>query len=73
MLFRLAEILRPEQLGQTGDLRSVTGRAPDELDGAIEVLLRVGSTLHLDQRYFCGGLSSHANGRYHRVCARNLK
>jgi hypothetical protein len=48
MVLRLAEILRPEELRQTNDLRALLGRFAHPRDRFGEVGLRLGAALHLD-------------------------
>jgi hypothetical protein len=49
MIFALAEILRPEKLRQTNDLRALLGGFANELDPARKISIWLGATPHLNE------------------------
>src|SRR5438477_13114142 len=53
MVFGLAKILRPKEFRQTNDLRAFLGRVLDEIHRPQEILLRIGTALHLDECDLC--------------------
>jgi hypothetical protein len=50
MIFALAEIVRPEKLRQTNDLRALLGGFANEPDRVRKISIWLGATPHLNER-----------------------